>query len=119
VNAEDGLDEISIGAATHIVELKNNQIIEYVITPEQFGFARADLANLKVKNIEQSLEIIQQVLQNTPGPARDIVALNAGAAIYIAGLAENLAQGIEKASYVLQSGAAYKKFMALKEIELC
>ena len=94
--------------------LKNNQIDNYVITPEQFGFQRADLSSLKAKNVDQSLEMIEQVLQNIPSPARDVVALNAGVAIYVAGLADNIAMGIDKALQVLQSGAAYQKFTTLQ-----
>lgn len=118
VNAEDGLDEISINAPTHIAELKNGSVMIYVITPEQFGFSRAPLDNLKVDSAEESLILINQALQNIAGPARDIVVLNAGAAIYVAGLAEDLATGINKAREVLASGAAYERFTALKALSL-
>jgi len=116
VHGEDGLDEISINAATQVAELKNNQVMIYQITPEQFGLTRASLENLKVNNAQESLAIVQQVLQNTAGPARDIVALNAGAAIYVAGLVESLAAGVAKALTLIASGAAYQQFIALKEL---
>jgi anthranilate phosphoribosyltransferase len=116
VHSEDGLDEISIHAPTLLAELKAGKIRQYQIKPEQFGFMPSSLASLKVKNIEESLAMLQQVLQNVPGPAHDIVALNAGAAIYVAGLAEDLAAGISKAQAVIANGAAYAKFNALIEL---
>jgi anthranilate phosphoribosyltransferase len=118
VHGEDGLDEISINAPTQIAELKNNQVLTYQITPEQFGLTRAPLDSLVVENAQESLILINQVLHNKAGPARDIVALNAGAAIYVAGLAENLESGIQKAFAVLADGSAYQKFNAFKEFSL-
>lgn len=113
VHAQDGLDEISIAAATDVAELKNNQISSYSVSPEQFGMQRANLETLAVKDAQASLEIIRQVLNNQPGPARDIVALNAGAAIYAADLADNLEAGILIAQQVLANGSALTKFEAL------
>lgn len=113
VHAEDGLDEISIAAATDVAELKNGEISTYRITPEQFGMARSELAALAVNDAAHSLTIIQQVFANQPGPARDIVALNAGAAIYAADLADNLAQGVEKALAVIASGEPKTRMAAL------
>lgn len=113
VHAEDGLDEISIAAPTHIAELKNGEVLSYNITPEQFGFARTGLESLAVSNAQASLEIIRQVFNNQPGPARDIVALNAGAAIYAADLAASLDAGILRAQQVLAEGSALAKFEAL------
>lgn len=113
VHAEDGLDEISIAAATDVAELKNGEISTYRITPEQFGMARSDLAALAVNDAVHSLTIIQQVFANQPGPARDIVALNAGAAIYAADLADNLQQGVEKALAVIASGEPKARMAAL------
>lgn len=113
VHAEDGLDEISIAAATDVAELKNGEISTYRITPEQFGMARSELAALAVNDAAHSLTIIQQVFANQPGPARDIVALNAGAAIYAADLADNLAQGVEKALAVIASGEPKARMAAL------
>lgn len=113
VNADDGLDEISIGSATNICELRHGEITSYQITPEQFAVPRTDVAALAVDNAEQSLATIKQVFNNTPGPARDIVVLNAGAAIYAAGLSENLQHGIEKARSCVAEGGAKAKLEAL------
>lgn len=113
VHSKDGLDEISIGDETFVAELKQGKIRTYTVTPEQFGFKRSSIAQLEVETVAESLALLTQVLQNVPGPARDIVALNAGAAIYAADLAENLDVGVAKATAVLASGAAYEKFQAL------
>lgn len=113
VHAQDGLDEISIAAPTDIAELKQGVITSYSVTPEQFGLARAKLDSLAIKTPAESLEIMQAVLNNQPGPARDIVALNAGAAIYAADLADSLKAGIERAHAVLTDGSALAKFEAL------
>ncbi|MCK4951063.1 MAG: anthranilate phosphoribosyltransferase [Gammaproteobacteria bacterium] len=113
VHAEDGMDEISIAAATHVAELKDGEVRDYFITPEQFGFERADISNLAADGAEQSLAIIHSVFDNQPGPARDIVALNAGAAIYAAGLSDDLGQGIKVAQNVIADGSARAKFAAL------
>jgi anthranilate phosphoribosyltransferase len=116
VHAEDGMDEISIAAATHVAELKDGEVRDYFITPEQFGFDRSDISSLAVDGPEQSLATIRSVFENQPGPARDIVALNAGAAIYVAGLSEDLAQGIKIALDVIADGSANAKLDALIEI---
>lgn len=116
VHAEDGMDEISIAAATHVVELKNGEVRDYFITPEQFGFERADISGLAVDSAEQSLATIRGVFDNQHGPARDIVVLNAGAAIYVAGLSEGLAQGIKIAQDVIADGSANAKLNALVEL---
>ncbi|MGZ8902889.1 MAG: anthranilate phosphoribosyltransferase, partial [Methylobacter sp.] len=113
VNAEDGLDEISIASPTTIAELKDGCVSVYIITPEQFCFKRASLAELAVDGAAASLMMVKSVLDNQAGAARDIVALNAGAAIYAANITESLAAGIEKASQVIASGAARAKFDAL------
>jgi len=113
VHAEDGMDEISLGAATQIAELNHGKVSRYTVTPEQFGMPRAPLSALAVQDAQQSLAVIRAVLDNTPGPARDIVALNAGAAIYAAGLAATLEQGVQRALTALASGAAREKFAAL------
>ncbi len=109
VNAEDGLDEISIAAATHIAELHNGKVTTYTITPEQFTLPRSSLESLAVDGAQSSLTMIKSVLNNEPGAARDIVTLNAGAAIYAANLTTTLAEGITKAQQVIASGAALKK----------
>ena len=106
VHSEDGMDEISIGAPTFVAELKDGVVTTYTIQPEDFGLQRADLASLKVEDAAESLTVVKSVLANEEGPARDIVMLNAGASLYVAGLADSLATGIEKAAEVLASGAA-------------
>jgi len=116
VHAEDGLDEISIGAPTLVAELKDGEISVYTITPEQFGLVRGDLARIAVQDAQQSLLMIRGVLDNEPGPARDIVALNAGAAIYAAGLAATLGEGMERAGQVLESGRAAQVLESLVRI---
>jgi anthranilate phosphoribosyltransferase len=115
VHSEDGMDEISIGAPTYVAELKNNEVTTYTIKPEDFGMSTADVSVLKVENAAQSLDVIKMVLGNQPGPARDIVALNAGASLYVAGLVDTLAAGVEKANEVIASGAALGKLDALVE----
>jgi anthranilate phosphoribosyltransferase len=113
VNAYDGLDELSIATHSHIAELKDGRIREYTVRPEEFGLTRSPLDSLAVKTAEESLDLIHQVFNNEAGPARDIVALNAGAAIYAADLAENLAAGVKKALEMLEKGLAKQKFEAL------
>lgn len=113
VHADDGMDEISIGSETQVAELKDGDITTYSIKPEDFGFQRADLATIKAADSKESLNLIRSVLDNQPGPARDIVCLNAGAAIYVSGLADSLAAGIEKAKLAIASGDARQKLEAL------
>lgn len=113
VHAEDGLDEISIGAATHVAELKDGEVRDYFITPEEFGLTRSKLDALRVESAEQSLALVREALANVPGPARDIVVLNAGAAIYAAGLAPELGAGIQIAGDVIADGSAQAKLQAL------
>ena len=116
VHAEDGLDEISIGAETQIAELKDGMVHRYTIWPEQFEMARADIGTLAVGSAADSLAIMKAVLDNQHGPARDIVLLNAGAAIYVAGLAPTLGEGINWARAALNSGAARQKLDALVQL---
>lgn len=106
VHARDGLDEISIGDKTEVAELKDGRVRRYSIQPEDFGLSRTPISNLKAADAQESLEIIRALLENKPGPARDIVQLNAGAAIYTAGLTDTLADGIEKAGEVIAGGEA-------------
>ena len=113
VNAEDGLDEISIAASTTIAELKNGEVTVYTIMPEQFGFKRASLSELAIDGALASLAMVKSVLDNQAGPARDIVQLNAGAAIYASNVTDTLEAGIEKAGQVIASGAAKAKLDAL------
>jgi anthranilate phosphoribosyltransferase len=116
VHSEDGMDEISIGAPTFVAELKNGEVTTYTIRPEDFGLATADVASLKVEDATESLAVVKSVLENQPGPARDIVQLNAGAALYTAGLADSLAAGIAKAGDVLASGGALDKLDELAAV---
>lgn len=116
VHAADGLDEISLGAETQVVELSGNQIIDYSVTPEQFGFARADLRAIQAQSVEESRELILQALSNIPGAARDIVALNAGAAIYAANLVPNLEAGVRFALQLIATGAARARLEHLQKM---
>ena len=113
VHAEDGMDEISIGADTRVGELKDGRVRVFTIQPEQFGLKRSDISKLAVSSPAESLAMVEKALKNEPGPARDIVALNAGAAIYVSGLAPDLGAGIKTALAVLASGAAGKKLLDL------
>ena len=105
----DGMDEISIAAPTTITELQDGNIHTYEITPEQFELERHAIGALAVSNVEESLNMMQSVLNDEPGSARDIVCLNAGAAVYAAGISDNLGQGIIKADEMIASGAARTK----------
>ena len=116
VHSEDGMDEISIGAATHVSELKDGKVTSYKITPEEFGFVKINISALAVDSAEESLAVIKKVLGNEAGPAKDIVAFNSGAAIYVAGLADSLKAGIEKAEEVIASGAAKAKLEELVKL---
>lgn len=115
VHSEDGMDEISISAPTFVCELKENTIKHYSISPKEYGFKTSDVKNIQVENPFQSLNMIESVLENKPGPARDIVALNTGAAIYTAGLAENITKGVKKALAAISSGDAKRKWEDLIE----
>jgi anthranilate phosphoribosyltransferase len=105
----DNMDEVSLGAATMIGELVNGEIREYEIHPEDFGLPMIASRNLKVANSIESKTKIFEALANVDGPARDIVALNAGTALYAAGVASSIADGLEKARAAIASGAAREK----------
>ena len=115
VHADDGLDEISIGAPTQVAELKGDSISCYRISPEQFGLQTGSVGDLGVADAMASLKVINAVFDDTPGPARDIVLLNAGAAIYVSGVADSLESGIEAARQAVASGRARQKFQQLIE----
>ena len=102
----DGMDEISLGAATMVGELRDGQVREYEIHPEDFGIAMSASRNLKVADAAQSRGMLLGVLDGAPGPAREIVVLNAAAALYVAGVADSIADGIGLAREALDSGAA-------------
>jgi anthranilate phosphoribosyltransferase len=116
VNAEDGLDEISIGAPTQVAELNDGKVTTYTLTPEEFGFERVDVTTLRVDGAEQSLQIINRIFAGEAGAARNIVALNAGAALYVAGLAPAMAEGVRRAEELIDSGAAAAKLKQLAEV---
>ena len=109
VYGRDGMDEVSLGAATMVGEYKDGEIREYEIHPEDFGLTMASNRTLKVTSPAESLALVRAGLDNEPGPARDIVALNAGVALYAANVAPTMAQGIELASEALASGRAAAK----------
>ena len=109
VHAEDGLGEISIGSATNVAELKDGAVTTYTVQPEDFGMQRAVLATIRADDAVDSLRIIKSVLADDAGPAKDIVCLNAGAAIYAAGLSDSLADGVTRAQQVIASGEAAAK----------
>jgi len=116
VHSEDGMDEISISAATDIAELKDGEIKTYTIEPEQFGMQRADISTLAVENVEESFKVMQAVLDNQGGPTQDIVLLNAGAAIYTAGIEDSLESGIASARQVIENGSARAKLNELAKL---
>ena len=109
VYGRDGMDEVSLGAATLVGELRNGEIREYEIHPEDFGMAMASNRALRVETPEESVTMLRGVLDNQSGPARDIVLLNAGAALYAANVAASIGEGIERAREALDSGAARTK----------
>ena len=105
----DGLDEISISGETMIGELVKGEVNEYMVHPSQFGLELFDRRAIQVNTVEESKAMIQAVLDNQPGPAHNIVAMNAGAALYVADVASSLKDGIERASKAIKSGAAKQK----------
>ena len=109
VYGRDGMDEVSLGAATLVGELKGGEIREYEIHPEDFGMPMASNRALRVETPEESVAMLRSVLDNQPGAARDIVLLNAGAALYAANVAVSIGDGIERAREALDSGAAKAK----------
>lgn len=113
VHAEDGLDEMSLGATTHVAELHNGSIETYTVTPEQFGLKRANLGELVVSTAEESLHLIKKIFSGVSGPARDIVLLNAGATIYVAGVADSIESGIQRAAVAIDTGCAKDKLEEL------
>ena len=115
VYGRDGLDEISLGAATMVGELRGGVIREYEIHPEDFSLSMASTRNLRVEDAEQSKAMLNSALAAESGVAHDIVALNAGAALYVSGLAKSIGDGIEKAKTAMHSGAALAKLQAFVE----
>ncbi|MBU2831771.1 anthranilate phosphoribosyltransferase [Acidithiobacillus ferriphilus] len=113
VHGHDGLDEISLSEPTDIAELKDGVISRSRIQPEDFGIARAPLAALQIDSVAAALAAAEEVLRNQPGPRRDVVLLNAGAALYAADVVPDMAVGVVLARDVLESGAAWDKWQAL------
>jgi anthranilate phosphoribosyltransferase len=116
VYGRDGMDEVSLGAATLVGELKDGQVREYEIHPEDFGMVMASNRTLKVTTAEDSRAMLMGVLNNQAGPAKDIVALNAGAALYAANVANSIQTGIKLAQAAIESGAAKAKMTALIDL---
>ena len=116
VCSEDGLDELSVSAASRVAELKDGRIREYRIKPQDFKLDLSDRDDLIVENSEESLEMVKIALRAGDHPASDIVALNAGAAIYAAGCAHSIQDGVEAAWDVMESGEAMHKLEALAEL---
>lgn len=113
VSGMDGMDEISISGPTFIAELKNKQVKSYEITPEDFNIPLGSIEDIKVENVEQSKQVIMHILEGKNSTARNIAILNAGAAIYISGLAPDLHLGIQKAISVIDEGHAMAKLNEL------
>ena len=113
VSAADGLDEISIASATHVAELRDGSIFEYDIKPEDFGISTGTLDDIRVETAEESLNIIHDALSGEGGNAKNIIALNAGAALYVSGIEKSLQSGIDKALEIMDSGEAKKKLLDL------
>ncbi len=116
INADDGLDEITISGATKICELKLGEINNYQVVPEDFGLQRASLDEIRVENSEDSAKMILSLLKGNQGPAADIVCLNAGAAIYVSGKCDSLKEGVSIAKLQLSSNAANDKLHQLIKI---
>lgn len=115
VNGHDGLDEITITGETRIGELKHGKVEEYVIRPEDFSLTTAPIKTIQVLDSDHAKAMFLAVLENQPGPALDIVLLNAGAAIYVSGIAASLEQGVKQAKIAIESGAAMDKLRQLIE----
>ena len=117
VHSDDGLDEISAAAVSHVAEAKDGVVNEYDISPEDLGQVRTSLEGLEVAGADESLKLIRAALSGAPGDkaerARRVVALNAGAALYVAGIAASLAEGVEAAGRLLESGKPWAKIEAL------
>ncbi len=112
VHSEDGLDEFSIANKTYVAELKDNKISTYTVHPHDFGLEEGSLDSIQAENAEQSLALIHEAFSGKQGEARDIIALNAGAAIYVSGLVNSLEEGITKANQTLSDGSAQDKLDA-------
>lgn len=115
VSSEDGLDEISIAALTHVAEVKGGQINKFEITPQDYGILKSSLDDIRGGSAQENAEILLSVLKGEAGPCRDIVLLNSAAAIYAADKAVSIKEGMELAGRSVDSGAALKKLELLRE----
>ena len=111
----DNMDEISLGAGTLVGELRDGKVREYEIHPEDFGIAMSASRNLRVDGPEQSIQMLRAVLDNASGPALDIVALNAGAALYVAGVASDIGDGLARARAAIANGSARQRLQQYVE----
>jgi anthranilate phosphoribosyltransferase len=111
----DGIDEISLGAPTAVAELRDGAVREYDLDPAEFGLAPAPTSSLAVADAMESRVRVLEALENRPGAARDIVSLNAGAALAVAGTVDSIAEGVIRAREVLASGAARAKLDVFAE----
>jgi anthranilate phosphoribosyltransferase len=109
VHGLEGLDEISVSGPTAVGELKDGEIREYTVAPQDFGLPAHDPSAIRAASVEESKAMLLAALDNHDGAARDVVALNAGASVYVAGLAETLAEGVKLAKSVIATGAARRK----------
>jgi anthranilate phosphoribosyltransferase len=109
VHSADGLDELSIADKTYVAELKEGVVTTYTIHPEELGFVLGDLNDIKANDAKDSLNIIKDAFSGKEGAARDIISLNAGAAIYVCGLTDSLMSGIERSRLTLSDGSAQQK----------
>ncbi|MDA9030611.1 anthranilate phosphoribosyltransferase [Candidatus Pseudothioglobus singularis] len=112
VHSEDGLDEFSIANMTYVAELKDSNISTYTVHPGDFGLEEGNLDSIKAENAEQSLALINEAFSGKKGVARDIIALNAGAAIYVSGLVSSFDEGVTQANQILSDGSAQDKLDA-------
>lgn len=121
VHSEDGLDEISIAAPTFVAELKDGVVSEYMVSPEDFGIPLQSIETIQALDASESLALIKTALEGKGkvNPARDIVALNAGAAIYVSGIADTLAEGVNIAEDVIGGGTARVKMSELASFTRC
>ncbi len=113
VHGEDGMDEITITGDTSVAELKDGEVREYIVHPSQFGLSAARLSDINVSSVSESRLMLLSVLEGKPGAARDIVLMNAGATIYVAGLSDTLENGVKQAAEMIDSGAAREKLNQL------
>ena len=112
VQYTDGLDDFSIDNTTYVAELKDKNISTYTVHPRDFGLEEGNLDSIKAENAEQSLALINEAFSGKKGVARDIIALNAGAAIYVSGLVNSFDEGVTQANQILSDGSAQDKLDA-------